>query len=282
MVKICSDSCVDLPKSLIIENNIEILPLIVMLGDEEYYDGVNIAPNDIFAYVEKTGELPKTAARGVEDFKTFFAKLLEGGDEVVYCGIGSKLSSSYNNAVKAKAELGSDKLFVVDSQSLSTGIGLLVLYAAQLAKKGLDGRAIAKYLEKQASYNQTSFVVDKLDYLHKGGRCSATAKFGANLLKIKPKLQLLDGEIKNTGKFIGQIKKVVKKYIDNTLEKYNNMKKDYCFITHTCNDSKFIEELVEMVKQKNIFKNVYSSFAGATIASHCGENTVGILYLLEE
>ncbi len=282
MVKICTDSCVDIPESMIKENNISVLPLLVMLDDQEYYDGVNITPNDIFEYVKKTGQLPKTAARGVEDFKDFFSKLLEDGSEVIYCGIGNKLSSAFNYATRAKEELNNDKLYLVDSKSLSAGIGMLVLYASMLAKKGLSAKSICDKLEKQSKYNQTSFIVDKLDYLHKGGRCSATAKFGANLLKIKPKLELYDGVIENTGKFIGPFKNVVKKYIDDMILKYNNYKKDLCFIVHTCNNNEFIDDVVKYVKDKNIFDNVISTWAGATISSHCGPNTLGIIYLLEE
>lgn len=281
MVKICTDSCVDIPKRMIEENNIAVLPLIVMLGDDEYYDGVNIQPSDIFAYVEKTGQLPKTAARGVEDFKEFFSKLLKDGDEVIYCGIGSKLSSAFSYASIASQQLNNNRLFLVDSKSLSSGIGLLVLYASSLAKKGLDGATIAKLLEKQTDFNQTSFIVDKLDFLHKGGRCSATAKFGANLLKIKPKLELVDGVIENTSKYIGPFKSVAKRYIEDMLKKYNNVKREYCTIVHTCRDEEFIEELVKKVQEKNMFDNVFSNWAGSTISSHCGENTVGIIYLLE-
>ena len=136
MIKICTDSCVDINKNQIEENNIYVFPLSIILGDKEYLDGVDISPKDIFSYVEKTGQLPKTAARSIEDFKAFFSDLLKDGSEVIYMGISSKLSSAFSYAKQAKEELNNDKLHIVDSKSLSTGIGLLVLYASSLAKSG--------------------------------------------------------------------------------------------------------------------------------------------------
>lgn len=281
MIKICTDSCIDITKEQIKENNIEVFPLSVILSDKEYLDGVDIFPNDIFDYVKKTGNLPKTAARSIEDFKTFFSELLKDGSDVIYMGISSKLSSAYNYAMQAKEELASDKLHIIDSKSLSTGIGLLVLYACSLVKKGVSCDEICKRMSEQANYNQASFVVDRLDYLYKGGRCSAMARFGANLLKIKPRLELVDGKIENTGKYMGKFNSVVYKYIDDMLSLHSNYKKDLCFITHTCTDDVFVNQVVEYVKSKNIFNQVVSSRAGATITCHCGENTLGILYLLE-
>ena len=282
MIRICTDSCVDINKNQIEENNIAVIPLCVILDDKEYLDGVNITPSQIFSYVKETGKLPKTAARSIEDFKNFFSALLENGDDVIYTGISSKLSSAFNNACQAQKELNNGRLHIVDSKSLSTGIGLLVLYASSLVKEGYSANEICKKLEKQANLNQASFVVDKLDFLYKGGRCSAMAKFGANLLKIKPRLELVDGVIENTAKYMGKFQSIVYKYIDDMLEKHKNIKKDLCFITHTCSDSKFVEQVVEYVKSKNIFDEVVSSIAGSTISCHCGENTLGILYLLEK
>ncbi|MBO5394735.1 MAG: DegV family protein [Clostridia bacterium] len=281
MVKICSDSCCDLTAEQLKENNIAMIPLFVTLGEDDYLDGVSIQPEDIYDYVKKTKQLPKTAARSTEDFKEFFEELLADGSEVVYTGIGSQLSSTFDNARRAKEEMGNDRLFVVDSKSLSTGIGLLVLYAAGLAKEGKSGSEIAKAMEEQSDFNQASFVVDKLDYLHKGGRCSGLARFGANLLKIKPRLELVEGKIENTGKYMGQFKVVLKKYVDDMLAKCPNPKKDICFVTHTKTDADIVESVIEYVKSKNIFDCVVETTAGATITCHCGENTLGVLFLLE-
>ena len=281
MVNICTDSCNDLTSELIEENNIKVIPLVVTLGEQEYYDNVNIHPEDIFNFVNKNNILPKTAARSIEDYKEFFNSLPKE-NEIIYIGISSELSSSINNAMLASKEVDEGRIFIVDSRSLSTGIGLLVLYAARLAKEGKNGKEIYVMLLKQTQFNQASFIVDRLDYLYKGGRCSGIARFGANLLKLKPCLELVNGEIINTSKYMGNFKKIVYKYIDDMLAKYPNVKKENCFITHTCKDEAFIIEVVEYVRNKNIFEKVYSSRAGSTISCHCGENTLGILYLLEE
>ena len=282
MVKITTDSCADLNEQLYKENNISVIPLFVTLGEDEFLDCINICPNQIFDYVAKTKILPKTAARSIEEYKEFFEEALKEGDEVFYTGISSKLSSSFANAQKAVEELGTDKVFVVDSESLSSGIGNLVLLACKLAKQGKSGKEIADIIEAQAKHNQASFVVDNLDYLYKGGRCSAMARFGANLLRIKPRLELIEGEIKNTGKYMGNFKVVCKKYIDDMLNMHSNYKTDIAFITHTCQDKEFVQSMVDYVKSKNIFKEVLATDAGATITSHCGANTLGILYLLED
>ena len=282
MIRLCTDSCVDINKNQLEDNNITVFPLLIILGDKEYMDGVDIQPSQIFEYVEKTGQLPKTAARSIEDFKNFFLDLLKDGDEVIYMGISSKLSSAYNYAMAAKDEIKSSKLHIIDSKSLSSGIGLLVLYASELIKQGFSCQEVCQKVESQTNLNQTSFVVDKLDYLYKGGRCSAMARFGANLLKIKPRLELVDGKIENTGKYMGKFNSVIYKYIDDILEKHNKIKKNLCFITHTCKDATLVEHIVNYVQEKGIFENVVSSVAGSTISCHCGENTLGILYLLEE
>lgn len=282
LVKITTDSCADLTQQQYKDNNISVLPLFVTLGDDDYLDGVTICPQRIFDYVAQTKVLPKTAARSIEDYKEFFLQALQEENEVFYTGISSKLSSSFSNAQKAVEELGTDKIFVVDSLSLSTGIGNLVLLASKLAQAGKSGKEIAEIIEEQAKHNQASFIVDNLDYLYKGGRCSAMAKFGANLLKIKPRLELVDGEIKNTGKYMGNFKVACKKYIDDMLNLHSNHQGGIAFITHTCKDEEFVQSMVDYVKSKNMFKEVVSTRAGATITSHCGENTLGILYLLEE
>lgn len=281
MVKIATDSCCDLTLDQIKENEIAVLPLLVSLGEDDYLDGVDVQPNDIYEFVKETKQLPKTAARSTEDFKEFFEKLLEDGSEVVYAGIGSGLSCTFENAKRAKEEIGSDRLFVVDSKSLSTGIGLLLLYAKKLAFEGKSGADIAAELQKQAQFSQASFVVNKLDYLHKGGRCSAMAKFGANLLKIKPRLEIVEGKIENTGKYMGQFKSVLLKYVDDMLKANPNPKKDICFVTHTKTEQEIVDAVIEHIKNKNIFDQIVETTAGSTITCHCGENTLGILFLTE-
>ncbi|MBO5022422.1 MAG: DegV family protein [Clostridia bacterium] len=283
MIKFCTDSCVDIGKDLLEKNDIAVIPLYVILGEEEYLDGVNITPNEIFKYVQDNGVLPKTATRSVENYKDFYLENLKDGDEIIYLGISSQLSSSYQNAVNAKEELAQkDRIHVLDSKTLSSGIGLLLLYGKKLAEQGLSADEICQKLEKQIENNQTSFIVEKLDYLYKGGRCSALSRFGASLLNIKPILEVKNGKIENTSKLMGKFNVVCKKYIDQILAKYNNARCERCFITHTCKEETFVNEMVEYVKSKGIFDEVIASRAGATISCHCGENTLGILYLLND
>lgn len=284
MIKFCTDSCVDISKQQLEDNDIAVLPLYVILGEEEYLDGVNIQPADIFAYVKKNGILPKTATRSVENFKDFYKENLGEDNHIIYLGISSQLSSSYANAVTAREEMEDvkDRIHVIDSQSLSSGIGLLILYGKKLANDGMTADEICEKIESQIKKNQTSFIVDKLDYLYKGGRCSALTRFGASLLNIKPVLELQNGKIENTSKFMGKFSVVCKKYIDQMLEKHKDYRKDICFITHTCQNDEFVNQIVEYVSNKNIFDKVVSQRAGSTISCHCGENTLGILYLLND
>ncbi len=283
MIKFCTDSCVDIGNEFLEKNDISVLPLYVILGEEEFLDGVNIQPNDIFDYVKEKGVLPKTATRSVENYKDFYLENLKGNEEIIYIGISSQLSSSYQNAVNAREELAEkDRIHVIDSKTLSSGIGLLLLYGKKLEKEGLSADEICQRLEKQVEKNQTSFIVEKLDYLYKGGRCSALSRFGASLLNIKPILEVKEGKIENTSKLMGKFNVVCKKYIDQILSKQNNARGDICFVTHTCKDENFVTDILEYVKSKGIFEEVVSTRAGATISCHCGENTLGILYLLKE
>ena len=277
-IQITTDSTCDLSKELIEKYNIKSLPLAV-ITDDEYLDGVNYFPSNVFDYVQKTKKLPKTAARSVADYEEFFKPIIDAGYDVVHIGIGSKLSSSYENACSAANSVGNGHIHIVDSCSLSTGTGLLVINGAELASVGKTAQQIANTLTERSAFVEASFVVDTLDYLRKGGRCSALAAFGANLLRIKPRLQVVDGKIINSGKYMGKLVPVLKKYIDDTLKNYPNMDKKRCFITHASLDEDSVNEIVEYVKSKNIFNEVIETCAGATITSHCGQNTLGILYI---
>lgn len=277
-IQITTDSTCDLSKELIEKYNIKQIPLAV-ITDEEHLDGVDYFPADIFSYVQSTKKLPKTAARSITDFEDFFKPMLDEGYDIVHIGIGKELSGSYNNACQAAANVGNGHVFVVDSASLSTGTGLLVIAGAEMIAAGKTAEQIAKTLTERAAFVQASFVVDTLDYLRKGGRCSALAAFGANLLRIKPRLQVIDGKIANNGKYMGKLVPVLKKYIDDELKAYPNMDKKRCFVTHASLDEQSVSEIVEYVKSKNIFAEVLTTCAGSTITSHCGPNTLGILYI---
>lgn len=279
-IKITIDSTADVSKEFLDSYGISYIPLIVNLGGEEYYDTQTINVEDIADYVQKTGKLPKTAARSTEDFKVFFKQFLdEGYDEIIHFSISNELSVTCQNAKKASFELCQDKIHIIDGRNLSTGTTLLALHAVELAKQGKSAKEIAE-IERRRSYNvQTSFVVDTLTYLYKGGRCSLLSMFGANLLKIRPTLQLIDGKIVPTEKYRGKMNSVLLRYIDDTLEKYNNPDKSRCFITHSNADPEMVEQIIEYVKNKNIFKEVIESKANSTVYTHCGKGTLGLLYI---
>ncbi len=279
MIKFSTDSTCDLPKHILEEYDIAVIPLVVTLGDKEYLDGINISPDDIFDFVKQYGELPKTAGRSIEDFKEYFLKLLEKSETVVHCGIGSKLSVCYQNACLAAQEIGEDKVKVIDSKSLSTGTGLILMRGVETYKNGGKLSDIEKSMIYASDRAQASFMVDKLDFLYKGGRCSKFSFSVANMLRIKPRLEVIDGKLVNTGKEIGPLKSVLIKYVDAILKKYNRPNKDICFVTHTKMDDDIINSIVEYVESKHIFDKVESTFAGSVITSHCGEGTLGILFL---
>lgn len=279
-IKITTDSSCDVSKDFLEKNNIPMIPLSVVLKDKEYTDVYEISPKDIFSFVEETKKLPKTTAVSIEAFKAFFQKESEGGYEIIHMGLGSPLSSTYNNSVVAVQELGLKNVHIIDCKSLSTGTTLMILYALDLVKQNkLSAEEIVNKIIARIPFIQASFVVDTLDYLYKGGRCSMLAMFGANILRLKPRLQLVEGKINSDGHYRGKLLPVYFKYIDDTLSKYSNPDKTRCFITHASADKELVDKVVEYVKSKNIFKEVIASVANGTVTSHCGKSTLGILYI---
>ena len=279
-IKITTDSTADASKDFFDAHDIGYLPQIVNLGGEEYLDTVNITNQDIYDYVQRTKKLPKSAARSVEDFKEFFLTYLNDGyDAIVHVSISTNLSCIFKNAQMAAEQIGANKVYVVDGRVLSTGTLLLALSAKELVDQGKSAKAIAEIITHRSFMGQTSFVVETLEYLYKGGRCSMLAAFGANLLKLKPKLQLIDGKIVSTDKYRGKQVAVLKKYIDDTLALYDNPDRKRCFITHTNVEPEILKEVIEYVKSKNIFEEVIDTVANSVICVHCGKGTLGLLYL---
>lgn len=279
-IKITTDSTADVSKEFLESLGVSYIPLIVNLGDEEKYDTVDVSSNDIVNFVNETGKLPKTAARSTEDFKSFFKQFLdEGYDAIIHFSISTELSVTCQNAKRASFELCQDKIHIVDSRNLSTGTTLLIMHAVELAKQGMAADEIAN-IEQRRAYNvQSSFVVETLTYLYKGGRCSLLSMFGANLLKLRPTLQLVNGKIVPTEKYRGKMSVVLTKYVDDILSKYNNPDPTRCFVTHADADPEVVNQIVEYVKSKNIFKEVIESKANSTIYCHCGKGTLGLLYI---
>ena len=277
---ITTDSSCDLSKEQLEENDIKVIPIYVIMNGEEYRDGVNITPSQIFEYVKLNKKLPKTAALSVEDYENFFRNILDENPDtnIIHIGLSSGLSSSYEHSITA-SQTFNGKVFVVDGKSLSTGTGLLVLFAAKLAKTGIQTEEIVKKVQNRVNFVQASFIIQEVDYLYKGGRCSALALIGANLLRIKPKIQVVDGKMQSAGRPRGKMVQVLKEYVDGTLKEYSNPDKTICFVTHSSIEPEIAEEIAEYVKSKNIFDNVVVTVASATITSHCGKGTLGILYI---
>ena len=281
-VIITTDSCCDLLPEMYIQREIYKLPLYVTLGDKTYYDGEDIKPVDIFKYVNETGVLPKTAARSVGDFIDFFKQFVDDGCDVFFTGIGSALSATTQNARLAAEEVGN--VYVVDSENLSTGIALSVLKACDLRDQGHSAEEIADIVSSETKNIDASFIIDRLDYLYKGGRCSAVSALGANLLKLHPCIEVKDGKMGVGKKYRGNMKDILVKFVKERLSvegmKY---KRTNVFLTHTCLEHpEYVEACVEAVKETGLFDNVYATPAGATISSHCGPNTLGILFDTEE
>ena len=276
---VASDSTCDLGAKLIEKYGIQILPLTVNLGGTLYADGTEIDPDTIYAHYEKTGELPKTSAINIADFEVFFKEQTERGYSVVFFTISSTMSATYHNACLAAEEF-SDDVQVVDTQNLSTGGGLLVLAAAELAKKGgLSASEIAQACREMAPRVDASFVIDNLEFLRKGGRCSALAALGANLLSLKPCIVVKDGKMGAAKKYRGKFEVVLKQYIADRLGDGSELENTRVFVTHAGCDSAIVEACVEQVRATGIFKEVLITRAGCTISSHCGRNTLGVLFV---
>lgn len=279
-IKITSDSTCDLSPELVEKYNVGIFPLHVILGDKTYIDGVDITPQDIFNYVSQTGELPKTAAYSAEDYGEYFKKELEGYDALIHFNISSKASASYDNANLASKNFGG-KVLVVDSLALSTGQGLLVLKACDLAAEGKSAKEIVKIVEELRPKLNTSFVPDVLDYLHKGGRCSLAALIGAKVLKLHPLISMKEGQMYAKKKYMGGLEACLKKYIKDLAEEYHSYDKTRCFITHSSCEPEVVEKVRAQVKEIFDFNEILETVAGSVVTSHCGKNTLGVLFITE-
>lgn len=275
-IAISTDSSCDLTKEQIQKYNINVIPFQVTLGDEERIDGVNLTSQDIFDYYDKTKELAKTSAINSEVYKQEFNKLLKEYDAVIHISLSFEVSSTGNNARLAAQEVGEDKVFVIDSKSLSTGQGLVVLKCVDLIEKDLTAKEIVDELESIVNRVQASFVINRLNYLHKGGRCSSVALLGANILKIKPKISLTDGKMHVAKKYMGKYEDVIKKYVEETLkENPPDLHRAFC----TYSSKMPISDEIEKRLKEYGFKEVYQSYASSTISAHCGPETIGILYI---
>lgn len=276
-VIITSDSTTDLSAELKERYNVKVLPLGVTLGDKSFKDGVDINPDLIYEHYTKHGELPKTSAANIDDCIEFFKPLVDEGYAIVHFTISSEMSSTFNNARLAAEEF--EDVYVVDTKNLSTGGGLMVISAAEMANAGKEAKEIAQECEALAERIDASFIIDDLEFLHKGGRCSALAALGANLLKLKPCVSVRNGKMGVTKKYRGKFGSVLKEYIDDSLANLDDIEDSYVFVTHAGCDDEITAACIEQVKAKGYFKEVFFTRAGCTVSAHCGRNTLGVLFI---
>lgn len=276
-IKITADSTCDLSKVLLEKYDIRTIPLhIINAENEDFLDGINIVPEDIFDYVDTTGNICHTAALNIEEFETVFKEELENNDAVIHISISSDFSACYQNACIA-AEVGN--VYVVDSRNLSTGGGLIVLAAAEMAREGIEPAEIKARLDEMTSKVEASFVIDTLKYLHKGGRCSAVVALGANVLSLKPCIEVKDGKMGVGKKYRGSFDKSIKNYVKDRLTGRDDIDYSRIFITHCLCSDETVASVRALVEELGQFGEILQTEAGCTVSNHCGPNCLGILFV---
>lgn len=276
-VKITADSTCDLPQDIIEKYNISIIPLYVNLGEKSYRDRIDISPDMIFNYYEETHKLAATSAINIIDYTNLFNEYLNGNQEIIHISLSSEISCCYQNACLAASEL--EGVYVLDSRNLSTGSGHLALLAADLADKGLSAKEIYEELIKARDLVDSSFVIDTLEYLHKGGRCSALAVFGANILNLKPCIEVKDGKMGVAKKYRGKMSQLLLQYTDDRLSDLDNISSRRIFIASAGVDRKIVDEIRKKVESLNKFDEIILAVAGSAITCHCGPGTLGLLMM---
>ena len=276
-IKLTADSTCDLSQELIRKMGVTILPLSILKGDQAYRDGLEIMPQDIYHYTDTTGKTCKTAAVNTADYQEVFEKYSKDYDGLIHISISSEFSSCYQNACLA-AE-GYPGVHVVDSRNLSTGSGHLVLEAWDRIQAGLEAGEIARQLRELTQKVEASFVIDTLDYLHKGGRCSSVAALGANLLKLKPCIEVRDGKMQVGKKYRGSYDRCILQYVTDRLQGREDLDLHRIFVTHSGCQPQLVEAVKQRVQQLQPFQEVLETTAGCTISSHCGPNTLGVLFI---
>ena len=278
-VCITADSTCDLPAALAERFGIRIIPLTINLGEESYRDGVDFTPDDLYRHYHADGMLPQTAAPNVQDFIDFFTPILDEGFEIVHLDISSELSNSFNAARLAAEEL--EGVHVVDSRMLSNGLGLLAIEGAERAADGMAAADIAEHLRGLADKVETSFVLDTLDFMRKGGRCSNFAALGANLLKLKPALEMAGGKLGVYKKYRGNIEHVYKQYITERLEG-KRVRPGHVFLTDSGEiDPAVMEEMEQLVRELVPGAEIHRAVAGCAVSCHCGPKTMGVIFIDE-
>jgi len=282
MIKIISDSTCDLSKELINRYDIDIIPLYIVLGDQEYADGEGVSPDEIYRWSDANNQTPKTAAVSIERTAGLFRKYLDQGDEIICFCISTSMSTTGNVMRMAAEELNAgDRIHVIDSANLSTGVGLQVIEAAIMAREGRSAEEIIRHIEVIRPKVRASFVVDTLTFLHRGGRCSGLAAMLGGALKLHPRIAVEDGKMAPGKKYRGKMSVVLKHYTADLEEELLRAKKDRVFITHSGCDQADILHIHDYLSSLHHFDEILVTRAGGVISSHCGPGTLGVLFIAE-
>ena len=280
MVKIIADSTCDLSQDLLERYNVATIPLHILLGEEEYEDGVSLLPEDIYRWADEHKITPKTSAPSVDTVMQVFRPPLSAGEDIVCFAISESMSTSANVMRLAAMQLGAEsRVRVIDSANLSTGIGLLVLEAAQMAADGKTADEIVTEIERLKPLVRASFVVDTLTYLHRGGRCNGLAAMAGSLMKLHPKIVVSDGKMSSSKKYRGKIGSVIMAYVRDMEEKLLAADRKSVFITHSGCPEETIDEVKAYLQSLSYFGEILVTRAGGVISSHCGPGTLGVLFI---
>ena len=276
-IKILSDSTCDLSKEIVEANNIGLIPLTVIKNNEQFKDGISITPSVIFEHVANGGALCTTTANNMGEYAEHFEKYTADYDGIIHISLGSGFSSCYQNACLAAEDF--PNIRVVDSMNLSTGQGLVVLEAIRLAKDATDLDQLADQLREFTTKVEASFLLDRLDYMVKGGRCSSTAALGANLLNLKPCIEVKDGKMGVVKKYRGNYAKCLANYVKDRLADREDVDWSTLFVTRTVVKDDCFKAVMDAVHEHGHFEKVYETFAGCTVSCHCGPGTLGVLFV---
>jgi DegV family protein with EDD domain len=276
-IKILADSTCDLSPAQIAQHDIDIVPLSVIKNGEAFLDGITITPADIFTHVETGGDLCSTNACNIDSYQELFAKYAAEYDGVIHINIGSNFSCCYQNACIAAEDFPNVR--VIDSQNLSTGQGLVVLEACRLAKTCESLEEIVEKLNAFVPKVEASFLLDQLKYMVKGGRCSSVAALGANLLNLKPCIEVRDGKMSAVKKYRGSYAKCLASYVKDRLDGRDDLDTKRLFVTRTPVSEEAYSSVMEAVKKYSSFEEVYEATAGCTVSCHCGPGTLGVLFI---
>lgn len=276
-IKVLSDSTCDLPQELVSKYDITIVPLTIVKNGEQFSDGVTITPAEIFAHVAAGGSLCSTAALNCDEYTQYFARYASDYDGVIHINISSEFSCSYQNACIAAEDFPNVR--VIDSRNLSTGQGLVVLQACRLADQCESIDELADKLNEFTGKVEASFLLDRLEYMVKGGRCSSAAALGANLLNLKPCIEVKNGKMAVVKKYRGNYSKCLAAYVKDRLANRDDLTKETLFVTRTPVSDECLQAVADAVSQYNDFNETFWNEAGCTVSCHCGPGTLGVLFV---